>query len=143
MKNTKNEKAKDFKGAITRLFKELKIYKVLILTAVILSLLGTILSIIAPNKLSDLVDEISQGLVINSKNLKTIGIKINENISKIDIDKIEINNLEKNEKTKIFEIFTTIDSKNMIDFASMLLELEPTTLEKIIPSIEVQNKKIN
>lgn len=143
MKNTKNEKAKDFKGAITRLFKELKIYKVLILTAVILSLLGTILSIIAPNKLSDLVDEISQGLVINSKNLKTIGIKINENISKIDIDKIEINNLEKNEKTKIFKIFTTIDSKNMIDFASMLLELEPTTLEKIIPSIEVQNKKIN
>jgi ATP-binding cassette subfamily B protein len=56
------EKAKDFKGAMKRLFSELKSYKLFIALALILAVLGSILSIIAPNKLSDMTDEISKGL---------------------------------------------------------------------------------
>jgi ATP-binding cassette subfamily B protein len=63
------EKAKDFKNSILRLFKELKDFKVLITVSLVLAALGSILSIFAPNKLSALTDEISNGLVVNSSNL--------------------------------------------------------------------------
>lgn len=65
MKGT-GEKAKDFKSAISRLFKELKSYKVTIIIAIILAVGSSILSILAPNKLSDLTDEIQAGLGINA-----------------------------------------------------------------------------
>ena len=58
------EKAKDFKGAIKRLFKELKPFRILIITALILAALGSILSLVAPNKLSELTDTISAGLIV-------------------------------------------------------------------------------
>ena len=57
------EKAKDFKSAIKRLFKELKGFRKLITIALILAILSSILSISAPNKLSELTDKISEGLV--------------------------------------------------------------------------------
>lgn len=66
------EKAKDFKSAIKRLFKELNSFKVIIIIALILSSLGSILSIIAPNKLSDLTDEISKGLLQPSMDMEAI-----------------------------------------------------------------------
>ena len=56
------EKAKDFKGAIKRLFKELKGFRKIIVFAIILAILSSILSISAPNKLSDLTDKISESL---------------------------------------------------------------------------------
>lgn len=58
------EKAKDFKSAIKRLFKELRNFKILIIVALILAILSSILSIFAPNKLSDLTDEIQKGLIL-------------------------------------------------------------------------------
>ena len=45
------EKANDFKSAIKRLFSELKPYKILITISLILAVLSSILSIVAPNKL--------------------------------------------------------------------------------------------
>lgn len=57
------EKAKDFKSAIKRLFKELNIFKIAIIISFILAILSSILSIMAPNKLADLTDEISKGLM--------------------------------------------------------------------------------
>ena len=57
------EKAKDFKSAIKRLFKELKGFRKLITIALILAVFSAVLSISAPNKLSDLTDKISEGLM--------------------------------------------------------------------------------
>ena len=73
------EKAKDFKGAIKRLFKELKPFMVLIVIALILAIAGAILSISAPNRLSKLTDEISKGLVVNTNNSKELSEKMTEN----------------------------------------------------------------
>lgn len=71
------EKAKDFKGAIKRLFHELNTYKTLIIIAFTLAILGSILSILAPNRLSSLTDEISAGLVINQCTRTMFGLPIN------------------------------------------------------------------
>ena len=57
------EKAKDFKGAIKRLFKELKSFRIIIYIALILSIFSSIFSIFAPNRLSDLTNKISEGLI--------------------------------------------------------------------------------
>ena len=43
--------------------------------------MSSVLSILAPNKLSDLTDEISKGLVVNQENMKELSTKINENIT--------------------------------------------------------------
>ena len=75
------EKARDFKGAIKRLFSELNTYKILIIVAFTLAILGSILSILAPNRLSDLTDEISAGLVVNQDNMEALNKKASENLS--------------------------------------------------------------
>ena len=75
------EKANDFKGAIKRLFTELKAFHILIVIALILAALSSVLSIVAPNKLSSLTDTISEGLVINTKNFQEINTKITENLT--------------------------------------------------------------
>ena len=71
-----NDKAKDFKGAIARLFKELKKYKILVIIALILAMLGAIIGITAPNVLSKLTDEIQLGLFgeMNINKVKKIAI---------------------------------------------------------------------
>ena len=43
-----------------------------IIIALILSVLSSVLSIVGPNKLSDLTDEISKGIGINTKNMELI-----------------------------------------------------------------------
>ena len=75
------EKAKNFKEAIKRLLKELKGYKVFIIISLILACFGAILSISAPNRLTKLTDEISKGLVINTKNLEKVTKQITTNMT--------------------------------------------------------------
>ena len=70
------EKAKDFKGAMKRLFSELKDFKILIIVSLVLAIIGSILSIVAPNQLSNLTDEISNGLLtgINMEAINKIAL---------------------------------------------------------------------
>lgn len=82
------EKAKDFKGSLLRLFKELKGFQALIIFSLVLAALGSILSIMAPNKLSDLVNKISDGLVVNSENLTTISEKVMSSMSEEKLSSI-------------------------------------------------------
>ena len=79
MKMGTGEKAKDFKSAVKRLFSELKGFKTLVLLAIVLSILSAVLSIAAPNKLSDLTNAISDGLknpIMDMNLIKSITIKI-------------------------------------------------------------------
>ena len=75
------EKAKDFKGAIKRLVKELDKYKVLVIVAFVLAILGSVISILAPDKLSELTDKISEGLVINQDNMKELSKAVESSVS--------------------------------------------------------------
>ena len=110
------EKAKDFKSAIKRLFSELHGFKAVILVALILAIAGSILSISAPNILSDLTDEISTGLVVNKDNMQELSSKITENFSQekmADVmPKILQMNLSKDSITQIMS--SQIDSKDAI-----------------------------
>lgn len=78
-----NEKPKDFMGSIKKLMKSLSSFKVLIFIALVLAALSSILSLIAPNKLSDLTDEITKGITINTSNMKELEDDLTKNISDI------------------------------------------------------------
>lgn len=78
-----SEKPKDFMGSIKKLMKSLSSFKVLIFIALVLAALSSILSLIAPNKLSDLTDEITKGITINTSNMKELEEDLAKNISDI------------------------------------------------------------
>lgn len=70
------EKPKDLKKALREITHYLKKYIPFIVIALVLSALGSVLSIIGPNKLSDLTDEITKGLMtgMNFDAIKSISI---------------------------------------------------------------------
>ncbi len=128
------EKAKDFKGSILRLLDELQSFKILIFISLILAVLGAVLSILAPNKLSDLTDEISNGLVIRSSNLEAISNKITSNLKEENINKSvgEILNINVNEET-IMEIMSSKNIKNS----------DKELFQKTILNVNDRNKMFN
>ncbi|HJJ16640.1 MAG TPA: ABC transporter ATP-binding protein/permease [Bacilli bacterium] len=155
-----NDKAKDFKKAIGRLFKELKDFKVLIFLSLILAVLGAILSILAPNKLSDLTDKISNGLVVNTSNMKKITTSITNslseeelqtkmpkildmNLSSSSVKEIMASSTITNEEKKQFQEFlgsmNTSDQKSLIN---NLTTLSPNILKIILKDSEYENQKI-
>lgn len=102
------EKAKDFKKSIKRTLKELKPFKILVIISLILSALSSILSLFAPDKLKELTDTITEGLVVNQENMKELNEKIATNFQngmpqEITIDNITISIIDQQqyiEKTK-------------------------------------------
>lgn len=108
-----NGQAKDFKNAIRRLVLELKPYKVLIFIALILAGLGSVLSILAPDQLSRLTDEVSKGLIINTENLEEFSNKMSDRLNeeKIKTAMSEIIKLDISEN-KIKKIMSSSTIKN-------------------------------
>ena len=62
-RNRVNEKPKDLKLAVKKLIKYLNKFMPLIIIALVLAILSSVFSIIGPNKLSDLTDEIAKGIM--------------------------------------------------------------------------------
>ncbi len=105
------EKAKDFKGAMKRLFKELNIYKILLTVSFTLAIVGAILSISAPNILSKLTDEISEGLKPNKENIEKLSVSIQNNLDQTKIIKEipSVLKLDLSEET----VFSIMKDKNI------------------------------
>ena len=67
------EKSRDFKGSIKRLFLSLNKWRYLLIISLTLAMISAIFALIAPNKLSDLSDEVYAGLPnISEDNIKDI-----------------------------------------------------------------------
>ena len=56
------EKSKDFKGSMKRLIKSLNKWKYSLIIALVFAFISSILGLITPNKLSDLTDNITEGI---------------------------------------------------------------------------------
>ena len=95
------EKPKNLKAAISRLTNELGKFKTSILISLLLAGLSAVLALASPNIISDLTDEISKGLVINTKNAELLQKDILTNLEekKLKIILNDILNLELNDKT--------------------------------------------
>lgn len=130
--NANYDKARDFKGAIKRLFREINTYKILIIVAFTLAILGSILSILAPNRLSDLTDEISAGLVINQDNIEALNKKTSENLSEDKLKEMLPEILNPNiSQSNIRSVMsdTSISEKDKAKFQEILSKMEENPTE--------------
>ena len=149
----KIEKPKDLKSSIKRLTKELKDFKFLIGISIILAIVGSILTIITPNKLSDMVDEISLGIRPRVENIEPIAKNIqkgmkNRKLDSITIDGVEISVEDQMEFAKIMQ---KSQAKNMdmkkLSKEDQLKELKklesfPKSIKKVIePKMDLEKIK--
>ena len=142
--NNKNLKPKNLKKSLSRLVKELNKYKILIIISLLLAVVGSILSIITPNKLSKLTDEITSGLIINKDNFKTLNEQIyfnytNNNLKEIEIDNIKISI---NDQLEYLNIAKDIKQDDISDLYSKL-DLMPETIKELVkPKMNLDKIKV-
>lgn len=142
--NGKPDKSKNFVGSMKRLFGELKSFKVLITIALILAIAGSVLSIVAPNKLSKLTDEISKGLAVNTDNMEVITTTVTTNLSNIDINSVmSSKELSDEEKQEFVKVMSNIDKDDNSSMIKGLSTLSDNTIKVILPSFKIENHQIN
>ena len=73
-----NMKAKNFGASIKRMLSEMKGFYILIVIAIIMSLGGSILSVVAPDKLAQITDEITAGLMLDQKKIENVSAELME-----------------------------------------------------------------
>lgn len=137
-----SEKPKDFMGSIKKLMKSLSSFKILIFIALVLAALSSILSLIAPNKLSDLTDEITKGITINTSNMKELEEDLTKNISDIGnilginldekmIYRVNSSGISSEDKIKFNDILKSISSNQEL-ILKYFSELPDSVLDIII-----------
>ena len=112
--------------------------------ALILAVVSAILSLITPNKLSDITDTITKGIAPNSEKFEKIGKEISSNLS--DKEKMMAKSqlimtspdISLEDKSKFMEIIQKMDKKN-----NRLLELPDSILLIIFDDIKVDNVTIS
>lgn len=135
------EKSKDFKGAMKRLIGNLKPWKILMVLALLLAMISAILSLVAPDKLSELTDTITNGITPNQEKLELIGTEISQNFSDEKMQQkmtdlyTEIE-LTEEEIIKVNDILTQL-ALSEEDSQKKLLQLPDKVLLYILDDIEV------
>ncbi len=125
-------KAKDFKGAIKRLLKELSGFKKLVIISLVLAALGAILTIVTPNILSDLTDEISKGLVLNKDNFLKLTKEVTSSLNEDSISKV-IDFSEKNIGKVMMS--SNIPKDDLMKFQEIMAKLNDETNNKSFKKI--------
>ena len=141
--NKENSKPKDLKKSLSRLIKELSKYKLLIIISLILAVFGSILSIISPNKLSSLTDEITNGLMINKENFTSLNEQIYFNYTNNDLKEIEIDNIKIsiNDQLEYLNIAKDIKQDDVNDIYSKL-DLMPESIRNLVkPKMDLNKIK--
>ena len=146
--NRNVEKAKDFKGAIKRLIKEMAGFKKLIIISLTLAALGAVLTIVTPNILSDLTDEISKGLVLNKDNFEKLTKEVTSSINEESISKVIVfseknigkvmmsSNISKEDLMKFQEIMTKLNDKTNEGSFKAISEIPDSILNILVNNDE-------
>ena len=125
-------KAKDFKGAIKRLLKELSGFKKLVIISLVLAALGAILTIVTPNILSDLTDEISKGLVLNKDNFLKLTKEVTSSLNEESISKVI--DFSENNIGKVM-MSSNIPKDDLMKFQEIMAKLNDETNNKSFKAI--------
>ena len=141
------EKSKDFKGSMLRLFKNLKQWKYIMGISLVLAMISAILALVAPNKLSSFTDTITSGLTPNTEKLQEIGEKISVNLANADLANLSSilanANLSKEEQIEAMQIINALTQETEKEKAlNLFLQLPDKVLEYLIDDIQVDGKTI-
>ena len=137
-----SEKPKNFFLSMKRLIDSLKSWHVIMTIALVIAMVSSILSLIAPNKLSNLTDEIGKGLTLNTKNLKLVVEKISENITEDKIKRLMVSDaIGQEEKMDLADSFN--NSKTDENKYRVILNLSDDALLSMLDDISIDGKTIN
>ncbi len=135
------EHVNDFKGTLIRLFKNLEKWKYLLVIAIIFAMLAAILSTVAPNKLADVTDVITEGIKPQSSNIEKITKEIYKH-SNIVIPKEvkqspnmdQYNKLTKEQKLMLVNDFhykdVLITKEDQIKYLDILMTMDKDTIDE-------------
>ncbi len=136
----KMEKSKDFKGSVKKLIKSLKGFYAAIIIGLILAMTSSILSLIAPNKLSLITDYITAGLRPDVDKLQVINKEIYGQASGVFMAMYNPGdeNLKEDQKALLEALVTD----NTYDDIEAFGNLSEETLNVIIMTVEIDGVKI-
>ena len=141
------EKPKNLSLTVKKLMSYLKSFMPFIVIALIFSVASSILSIIGPNKLSDLTDELSKGLILDKKKIEVINKDISSTLNEESIKEIttkiykneEISGVSKEDKEKYLKLSSNMNKDNMLQ---CILSMPKSIKEILLPNSKIDGKKI-
>ena len=143
------EKSKDFKGSMLRLFKNLKPWKYIMGLALCLAMISAIFSLVAPDKLSDFTDTITEGISPNIEKLREVGEAIGENMASVDMQTkmdtlfTEVN-MTQDEKIEVQNIFSKMMvAKDDDELSKLMLSLPDKVLVYLLEDIIIDGSSIS
>ena len=135
------EKPKDFKTAASRLIKELNKYRILMIISLILAVASAIISTMAPDKLSNLANSISEGLMVNTKNIDII----KENMSKfpaLEEYKIDGTTITVDDQIQMMNTMSTMSENSTSQDLYKKVEELPESVKTVIePKMDMNKVK--
>ena len=141
------EKPKNLSLTLKKLAKDIKGFLPLIVIAIILSIVSSIFSIIGPDKLSDMTDELSKGLVLNRDNLMEITNDISssftaENMKNI-VPKIMFDtNISVDDKQKFMISMQNMDTSDSKDMVKKLTSMPLSIQRYLLPDSNIKGTKV-
>ncbi len=140
-----NEKSKDFSGSMKRLFKSLEKWRILVIAALSLAVISAICSIIAPNILSDLTDEITKGLQPDTVTLKKVITKTTEQLQNPNkLASIPMNpNISNEDKQKYMEVMTSFQTSDKSEALKLFAKMPTSVLKEILTPYKIKGVEIS
>ena len=108
-----------------------------------MAVVSSILSIISPNKLSLLTDEIAKGLVVRKDNLELVSKNIVNSLSNINFEEIMTSDLTDIEKNEFIYLLKNSDMNNKTSLMNNIFVLSSRSQEYIFKDFKVDGVLIN
>ena len=144
------EKPKNLSLTVKKLFSYLKSFMPFIIIALIFAAASSVFSIIGPNKLSDLTDELSKGLVLDKNKIEVISKDISSTLNEENIKEIttkiykneDISGVSDEDKATFMKIISSMDKNDSSAMIKSILDMPRSIQRLLLPESTINKKKI-
>lgn len=144
------EKPKNLSLTVKKLFSYLKSLMPFIIIALIFAGASSVFSIIGPNKLSDLTDELSKGLVLDKNKIEVISKDISSTLNEENIKEIttkiykneDISGVSDEDKATFMKIISSMDKNDSSAMIKSILDMPRSIQRLLLPESTINKKKI-
>lgn len=144
------EKPKNLSLTVKKLFSYLKSFMPFIIIALIFAGASSVFSIIGPNKLSDLTDELSKGLVLDKNKIEVISKDISSTLNEENIKEIttkiykneDISGVSDEDKATFMKIISSMDKNDSSAMIKSILDMPKSIQRLLLPESTINKKKI-